>query len=264
MQNLPKYRTYLINLDRAVERLKRMKKEFEKTGIDYERISAVDAKNLKGDEYIVKNEYDRELIPGEIGCYLSHVETLQKFLEDDAEFALIIEDDAVLPDNLKSIIEETLSQYDELDQKNHWDVLKLSSRRRYIKIKEVRNTDRFIGICGTSIPITTIAAVWTRTGAKKFLDKTIHQKPIIRRPIDCELQHPWEYDLKIYNLLPSLIKGFPADSQIQHDPALRKSKLFRQISYEAKRIVPKYNYYISNFGFKAFWNSFVLKKVYKI
>jgi len=173
MQNLPKYRAYLINLDRAVERLERMKKEFEKTGIDYERISAVDAKNLKGDEYIVKNKYDRDLISGEIGCYLSHVETLQKFLESDYEFGLIIEDDAILPENLKSIIEETLSQYDELDQKNRWDVLKLNSRRRYIKIKEVRNTDHFIGVCGTSIPITTIAAVWTRKGAKKFLDKTI-------------------------------------------------------------------------------------------
>lgn len=264
MQQSASYQTYLINLDRATDRLERMKKEFEKTGISYHRISAVDAKNLKGDEYIVKNRYDRDLIPGEIGCYLSHVVTLQEFLKSDAAFALIIEDDAVLPENLKKIIEETLAQYNELEEKDHWDVLKLNSRRRYIKIKDIRNTDRFIGVCGTSIPITTIAAVWTRKGAEKFLVKTIKDKPLIKRPIDCELQHPWEYDLKIYNLLPSLIKGFPAESQIQHDLSLRKSKLGRQLRYEVNRIIPKYSYYIKNFGFKAFWNSFILKKTEKI
>lgn len=264
MQNHSLFQTYLINLDRASDRLEKMKIEFEKTGIGYERISAVDARKLKGDEYIINNQYDRDLIPGEIGCYLSHVETLQIFLESTYNFALIIEDDAILPENLKSIINESVVQYDSLDKKYRWDVLKLNSRRRYIKIKEVKNTDYFIGACGTSIPITTIAAVWTRKGAEKFLQKTIDSKPVIKRPIDCELQHPWEYDLKIYNLLPSLIKGFPAESQIQQDLSLRKAKLGRQIWYEVKRIIPKYNYYIKAFGFKAFWNSFVLKKTDKI
>lgn|SRR5690554_300199 len=258
------YTTYLINLDRASDRLELMEKEFAKCKMPYERVPAVDAKKIKEDEYIIKNKYDRDLLPGEIGCYLSHIKTFEKFLNSNSDFALIIEDDAMLPADLKQTIDEVLSQYDELEPKHRWDVLKLNSRRRYIKIKEVENTPYFIGASGTSIPITTIAALWTRRGVEKFLAKCITSKPVIKRPIDCELQHPWEYNLLIYNLLPSLIKNFPLESQIQMDLSKRKAELFRQIRYEANRIIPKYKYYIDQHGFKKFWDSFVLKKVDKI
>lgn len=42
------YTTYLINLDRSTKRLELMKNEFYKCKIHFERISAVDAKNLNG------------------------------------------------------------------------------------------------------------------------------------------------------------------------------------------------------------------------
>lgn len=254
------YITYLINLDRAKDRLKLMENEFEKCGIPFERISAVDANNLAEYEYKVDNEYDRDLLGGEIGCYLSHVYTMQEFLKTDKDYALIIEDDAILPSDLKSTLEMTLNQYEDLEIKHRWDVLKLYSNRPYIKIQDVKGTSCFIGACGTSIPITTIAAIWTREGCEKFLAKCLQPIPVIRRPIDCELQHPWEYDLLIYNLLPSLISGFKLDSQIQIDLSKRKAQLFRQIRYELRRLFPKYNYYIAQHGFKKFYNSFILKK----
>lgn len=254
------YTTYLINLDRATERLELMKKEFGKCQIPFERISAVDANNLEKYEYRVDNKYDRDLLNGEIGCYLSHIKTFKLFLETDNEFALIIEDDAILPSDLKHTVEETLNQYKDLENKHRWDVLKLNSNRRYIKVQDVDNTSYFIGACGTSIPITTIAALWTRAGVEKFLAKCLQPMPVIKRPIDCELQHPWEYDLLIYNLLPSLISGFKLDSQIQVDLSKRKAKLFRQIRYEFLRIFPKYNYYIQQHGFKKFYNSFIRKR----
>jgi len=134
-----KYSTYLINLERSTDRLELMKKEFSKSNLTFERISAIDAKNLKGDEYFINNKYDRDLLGGEIGCYLSHVNALQKFLNSDNDFVLIIEDDAMLPENLKHSVEEVMDQYDDLSTKHRWDVLKLNSRRRYIKIKDVKN-----------------------------------------------------------------------------------------------------------------------------
>jgi glycosyl transferase family 25 len=241
-----------------------MKKEFEKCNISFQRIDAVDAKDLRPTDYIINNKYDRDLLPGEIACYLSHIKTLRTFLQTDRNFALIIEDDGMLPVDLKNSIEETLAQYENLSKKHQWDVLKLNSRRRYIEIQKVEKTPYFIGACGTSIPITTIAAIWTRKGAEKFLAKCIQNQPIIKRPIDCELQHPWEYDLLIYNLLPSLISSFPMDSQIQFDPSKRKADLFRQINYELNRLFPKYNYYIQQHGFKKFYQSFVLRKTEKL
>ena len=98
-----------------------------------------------------------------------------------------------------------------------------------------------------------------KKGAEKFLKVCLAKETRNQRPIDCELQHPWEYDLLIYNLLPSLITNFPVESEIQLDLSKRKAELFRQIKYELNRLFPKYNYYIKQHGFKAFFNNFFWK-----
>lgn len=48
------------------------------------------------------------LTPGEVGCTLSHLDALKIFLKTDEQYALILEDDAVLPDHfcLKKLEEE--------------------------------------------------------------------------------------------------------------------------------------------------------------
>lgn len=264
MQEATSYITYLINLDRSPDRLEKMKTEFSKAHLDFERISAVDARTLDETSYRVDNRYDRDLMPGEIGCYLSHIKTLQSFLKTDYEFALIIEDDAILPENLTEKLNKALNQYATLKKKHQWDVLKLNSRKRYIKIQDLDET-HFLGASGTSIPITTIAAVWTRTAAEKFLKVAIENgKAVIKRPIDCDLQHPWEYDLLIYSLLPSLITNSGDESIINENRKLRKSKFGRQLKYELNRLLPKYQYYISRHGFVPFFKSFIYPKTKKI
>ena len=259
------YQTYLINLDRATERLKLMELEFNKCNLSYERIAAVDAKKLTDDLYTIDNKYDRDFVPGEIGCYLSHVNTLKQFLKSPYQFALILEDDAILDSNFKPIIENAILQHNTLTTYQKWDILKLANgKRRHIEINNV--DDKYIiGACGTSIPITTIAAIWTRKAAEKFLAKTIiNNKPVVRRPIDCELQHPWEYNLKIYNLLPSIVTSAEVETQIQINDNLRKSKLIPQIKYELNRLFPKYLYLINLHGIKKFYDSFIAKKNEKI
>lgn len=259
--NIPNYKIYLINLDRAKERLELMHNQFEKYNIEYERVEAIDAKELDDNIYCVENKYDRSLVSGEIGCYLSHVKTLNKFINSENDFAIIIEDDAILQDDFKDIIEKTLLDYDNLVDKDKWDILKLyNGKRKHIKIKNI--DDKYlIGACGTSIPITTIAAIWTKEAAEKFLKKVfIDKKVIIRRPIDCDLQHPWEYNLRIYNLLPSIVKSAPIETQIQINDNLRKANFLKQIKYEINRLFPKYMYFINHHGFTKFYNSFILKK----
>lgn len=254
------YQTYLINLDRAKERLDFMQSEFEKCNLTYERISAVDAKTLDPNSYKVNNKYDRDLVPGEIGCYMSHLKTMETFLASDNEFAVIIEDDAILVDDFKTAVENALSNYTQLSTKDQWDVLKLfNGKRKHIKIADV-DQKYIIAACGTSVPITTIAAIWTRKAAEKFLNKVNNPKPTIQRPIDCDLQHAREFDLRIYNLLPSLVKPAPVETQIQIDRSLRKSKFPRQIQYELNRLFPKYFYLINHHGFKKFYDSFIAKK----
>ena len=42
----------------------------------------------------------KPLSPSELGCTLSHLEALKSFLETDDQYALIFEDDAIIPENI--------------------------------------------------------------------------------------------------------------------------------------------------------------------
>lgn len=264
MENTYKYQTYLINLDRAKERLAIMESEFSKHGITFERVIAVDAKALDHSSYKVNNKYDRNLVPGEIGCYLSHVKALQTFLASDNDFAVILEDDAIFDPQYKYITEKAMQDYFSSSAYEKWDVLKLyNKKRRHIKVKNL--DDKFIiGACGTSVPIMGIAAIWTRVAAQKFISKVCTPLPVITRPIDCDLQHPWEYDLTIYNLLPTIVEISGIETQIQVNRDLRKSSFSLQLKYELNRLFPKYWYLIKQHGFNKFYDSFIAKKNQKI
>jgi glycosyl transferase family 25 len=253
------FQTYLINLDRATDRLAWMQKNFEAEQISFERIDAVDARVLDADSYIIDNKFSRELLLPEVGCHLSHVKTLQTFLRSDHQFALVMEDDAILLPGFKLAVENSIAQRSSLPNEHQWDVLKLyNGRHHHIKIADV-DDKHFLAACGLSIPITTIAAIWTREAAEKFLAKVVQSKPIVKRPIDCELQHPWEYDLRIYNLLPSLCHG---DTRWESSVRVSRPKknLPMNLAYEINRFFPKILYLIKHHGLDQFIHSFVLKK----
>jgi glycosyl transferase family 25 len=57
---------------------------------------------------------------GELGCYLSHVEAMRRFLASDAAFALILEDDVLLHDSLPAVLHGLLQHA------ARWDMVKLS------------------------------------------------------------------------------------------------------------------------------------------
>lgn len=257
------YNTYLINLDRSPERLEKMKKEFAKCGMNFIRVQAVDSNHLDESKFVVKNRYKRKLVPGEIGCFMSHVKVLKLFLKSDAEFAVIIEDDIILHDNFKVMVEESISAYSTLPQKHHWDILKLyNGKRRNIKVADV-NENYIIGACGVSLPVGTVAAIFTRQAAEKFLAGSGSEVTTIKRPIDCELQYAWKYDLRIYNLLPSIITLIKGKTEI-HVDGRPKSNRWKQLREEVLKFFPKHLYLINQHGFKAYYNSFIAKKNPKI
>ncbi|MCO6497583.1 MAG: glycosyltransferase family 25 protein [Chitinophagaceae bacterium] len=257
------YKIYLINLDRSPDRLSRMRDEFGRNGItDFERIAAVDGKVLTRDSYIAKDKFKRRLVAGEFACYLSHIKVLQQFLKEDQQFAVILEDDITIAPNFKEGVEKAINNNYQLPEKKRWDILKLWNRnRRHIRIADI-DDKHFIGLCGTSIPGGTLGAVWTRKGAEKFLRKVFsgNDLPTIGRPIDCDLQHPWEFGLIIYNLLPSVVLLHELPSVIDELRAEKRSTFIGGIRYQLNRLIPKYKYYISLEGFRKFWKSFVLKK----
>lgn len=91
---------YIINLERSLDRMNHIKDYLEKRGYDYIRVEGVDGKkyDTKHDMFVDNNypNYKLDLnLRNEVGCYLSHMKCLNKFLkESKRNWALILEDDA--------------------------------------------------------------------------------------------------------------------------------------------------------------------------
>ena len=64
------------------------------------------------------------MLPGEIGCYHSHIGAWREFLAGDDDVLLILEDDVVFGVDFIPALQEALRV------REHWDFLKLNKIRR--------------------------------------------------------------------------------------------------------------------------------------
>ena len=119
--------TWVINLDRAPERLARIGAQLQHLQLPFTRLAAVDARTLTAeqraslDEAAYRRKHGMTPVAGELGCYLSHVQAMRAFLASGALFALILEDDALLHDSLPAVLQGLMAQ------PARWDVAKLSA-----------------------------------------------------------------------------------------------------------------------------------------
>jgi glycosyl transferase family 25 len=127
MKGMDRLRTWVINLDRAPERLARISAQLQRLQLDFERIPAVDARALSAeqraalDEAGYRRRHGMSPLGGELGCYLSHVAAMDRFLQSSAEFALVLEDDVLLHDSLPAVLKGLMAH------PARWDMVKLSA-----------------------------------------------------------------------------------------------------------------------------------------
>lgn len=124
-------RIFLINLDCRPDRLMQVTSQLEHLGLPFTRIPAVVGNELSEieqnqlydkDRFII--EYKKPVTLGEIGCAMSHRLIWQKMLDENLEYALILEDD----------IEISAELIDFLEKSQHYqvfDFLNLSSNTPY-------------------------------------------------------------------------------------------------------------------------------------
>lgn len=93
---------YVINLDKRADRYLIFNASFESFPIEIKRISAIDGREFVQDlekqnsgTILTTKEKERALIdPGNLGICLSYQKVFNLFLESNAEYAIIFEDDA--------------------------------------------------------------------------------------------------------------------------------------------------------------------------
>lgn len=94
---------YLINLDRAPERLARMVQLLESHGVDFERVPAIDAVGFSEQElslYRSQRQFAPAMAPGDIACGASHLHIMRRIANGDDPYAVIMEDDINLASDI--------------------------------------------------------------------------------------------------------------------------------------------------------------------
>jgi glycosyl transferase family 25 len=233
------FHTLLINLDQSKDRLAASHSCFEKLQLDWERISAINGVEL-GSARIAKinpppsiTQWFRQLTPGEVGCFLSHVKCWNHVVANGIACALILEDDFAPELQCSVQLLESILQMAPGD----WDVLKLSNTHQKIALGQPVRLHLGSG------DVTNCTAYFiSQAGAQKLsvARGTIH------RPVDYEMRHFWERGLKIYHAAPNLFR------QKSHEDA--PSIIGDRSQYRKYAFLPKLKVYSQKHGYQiAFW-----------
>jgi glycosyl transferase family 25 len=214
MQSL---KTYVVNLDGSADRLEAISARLDAFDVDFERVPAFDGRKL---DMSTLDEYDagrarrymgRDLVGGEIGCYRSHLAVASRFLNSNARYALVLEDDAFPLCNPVKLLTQALPDLDSLDP--DWILINIGNNKQ--KITTSVKTYRVDGhecdlVAAHYFPMTTSAIVWSRKGAASFVDG--HGK--IFAPVDNFFRHWLTREGHGYSFWPAPVTTTDAASQI--------------------------------------------------
>lgn len=217
------FQTYLINLDRAKERLQQMDDQLQRLGLNYTRISAVLGDDLKEpiagfDERAFNIRTGKHKNKREIGCYFSHLKVVDAFLKTNSNHALILEDDAELPDDTIHLLDAACLKGDK------WDLLRLSSSRdgKFITLDSLPGR-RSLAI-NTKVLKNTAAYMINRRAAEAILK---HLQPM-QWPYDVVLDRDWTMGIRTACIVPFPVKLSEVAGQI---PKARRIRLYRATTF---------------------------------
>lgn len=191
--------TLVINLDRAVERRAKISGALQSLGIAWERLAAVDGSRLPPAERQAKldeREFQRRRgmpsVPGELGCYLSHVEAMRRLLDSDATCALVLEDDVLPGQELMAVVQALLSHPD------RWDMVKLSAVHSGAPVRVLKLTGShwlavMFGSCRGSS-----AYLVNRFAAQRYHERLLPMSV----QVDHVLDQGWRFGIKVRMVTP--------------------------------------------------------------
>ncbi|MEO9340247.1 O-antigen ligase family protein [Mesorhizobium sp. SB112] len=219
---------FAINLDRSKTRWANLSKAGSDLGIDIRRIAAVDGSAIDPKEWMdvdfesFEHRNGRSILPGEYGCYRSHLLALQEFLKDGAPFAIIIEDD-VRPDA------QTLERVEAiLLGSPNFDVIKLVNHRTSLFIQE--SGTAFGDKVGRAIhgPQGSAAAyLVSRQGAQRLLDTL----SVMSLPWDVALERFWAAGVEVFSVKDNILEF----SEDRRNSLIASKADYRKVKYTGEK-----------------------------
>jgi glycosyl transferase family 25 len=188
---------FIINLDTSKARWQESQNQL--CDLDFERVNAIDGNQLEPsvlkqfyDHQLNRQQYHKVLTLGEIGCYLSHRKVWQKIVNENLDFALVLEDDFINKTNISNLLDDVAQI------KQPWHYIKLAEfpiKRKVVFSEKLGSAN--LGIYN-KIPAKTCAQIVSLEGAKHLL--AMSEK--FGRPVDIDIQHWWKHDLRVFGLQP--------------------------------------------------------------
>jgi glycosyl transferase family 25 len=234
MEANPPIQVLVISLERSIERRKRVEEQLGKTSIQWSFLNAVDGYALAKmpssyQKTKVKRLQGYELTPGEIGCYLSHIQAWERCVSEQ-KITLVFEDDFLISPRFEAVLNDLLSIGQE------WDLVRLSgiyeTEDHLLASRDSFNLVENLGEpCGT-------ASYILRPAAAKILLKNSAD---IYEPVDHYLEHFNKHSLRCLAAKPYPVELAHTKSTITDRlgrlPVKGKQKLKRSIHRFLDRLI---------------------------
>jgi GR25 family glycosyltransferase involved in LPS biosynthesis len=235
--NLP---IYVINMEAANKRWELVQNAGDQAGLDLIRVDAFDGKSLPYDEWVDINRDEfalntaREILPGEYGCYRSHISTLEMFIDSGSEHGVILEDDILPDDELLGRIEAMISEV------NGFDLVKLVNHRSsgFISLLKTSKGDE-IGRTLFGPQGSAAAYLLTREGAIKL----VNSLRTMKLPWDVALERYWEIGANVLTVRANVLEFSeerPNSNITTPGQGYRKKLSFGHYIRRGARVIPDF------------------------
>ena len=236
--NLP---AFVISLERATVRRAHMERLASLTTIPFTFIPAVDGRPLSPAETsrhfranAIRPHYPFKILPGEIGCFLSHRSVWQRMVDENIDRALVLEDDITFD---PAAFEAAANFLARAARDEDYVQFLVRPHRGPVFLRETGPGFDFV--CPVLPSLRTSAQFVTLGAARKLLQAT----EIFDRPVDSVLQMGWLTGITPTHIWPSPVRTVEAElggSTIAVRPRSKAEKIRREIIRFIYRVQIKY------------------------
>lgn len=207
----------VISLERSQERRKRVEEQLVKTSIQWRFMNAVDGYALSHLPSAYKKSkvmrlQGYELSPGEVGCYLSHIEAWKACVNAQM-ITLVFEDDFLISPRFESLLHDLLGIHHE------WDLVRLSGIYE-TKDRVIVSQNSFNLVHNLGDPCGTASYILNPRAAKILLENTGD----IYEPVDHYLEHFKKHGLRCLAAKPYPVELAHTKSTITDRPGRKPVK----------------------------------------
>lgn len=203
MSTIEQIPVFVINLARSTARMKILDESASESGVTLTRIEAIDGRAVPKSEWAdvdvekFQRQNGRELLPGEYGCYRSHIRALEAFWESNQPYGIVLEDDVRLDDGFLGRMEAMIEAVAD------FDVIKLMNHRA-VGFVHLLTTEKGDELGRTCFGPQGSAAAYlvSRDGAQKMLRKL----NVMSLPWDVAMERFWRIDLDLLSARSNILQ----------------------------------------------------------